>query len=279
MKPKPPPANHPPPTQPKPPPSPRQQQAAPEGERLQKLIAAAGHASRRTVEEWIRAGRVTLNGRVATLGDRALPQDRVEVDGVPVAARAQGNPSRVIAYHKPVGEIVSRSDPGGRRTVFDALPAPREGKWVAVGRLDLNTSGLLLLTTDGEIANRLMHPSYEVEREYAIRVQGGLGAEQLAALRTGVPLEGIPARFERLDAARGQEPEGANRWYRGVLKEGRNREVRRLVEAVGRRVSRLIRVRYGPVELPQDLAAGQWRELPAAVVSGLSAIARKPKIR
>ena len=252
--------------------------ATPEGERLQKLIAAAGLGSRRTVEEWINAGRVTLDGRRAQLGDRARPGQRIEVDGKPVASRAEGAAARVILYHKPVGELVTRRDPGGRPTVFDKLPTLPAGKWVAVGRLDYNTSGLLLLTDSGELANLLMHPRYGLEREYAVRVQGGLDAQQLKTLRDGVPIDGEPARFERIEAAE-RAAEGINRWYRATLTEGRNREVRRLVEAVGRRVSRLIRVRYGSQELPRDLDAGHWRELPAASVATLERIAKEAKIR
>ena len=165
-------------------------------------------------------------------------------------------------YHKPVGELVTRSDPQGRRTVFDALPA---GRWVAVGRLDLNSSGLLLLTDSGELANRLMHPRYEIEREYAVRVQGILKKEDLEKLTGGVELDDGRAAFERIAPAQDRTARGTNRWYRVVLREGRKREVRRLFEAVGARVSRLIRIRYGPIELPRDLAPGQWREVPNTV--------------
>lgn len=185
----------------------------------------------------------------------------------------------MILYHKPVGELVTRRDPGGRPTVFDRLPAPPGGKWIAVGRLDYNTSGLLLLTDSGELANTLMHPRYGLEREYSVRVQGGLTPEQMRALRTGIDIGGQQACFEQLEAAPRREADGVNRWYLAVLTEGRNREVRRLMEAVGRRVSRLIRVRYGPVELPRDQAAGTWRELPAADVEALASIAGDGKIR
>jgi 23S rRNA pseudouridine2605 synthase len=167
----------------------------------------------------------------------------------------------VLLYHKPVGEVVTRSDPGGRRTVFQALP---RGRWVAVGRLDLNSSGLLLFTDSGALANRLMHPRYEVEREYAARVRGALTAGEQKQLLEGIPIDGAPARFERIAPYR--ESEGSNRWYRVVLKEGRNREVRRLFEALGHPVSRLVRLRYGPVELPPDLAPGRWRELQNPVI-------------
>ncbi len=258
-------------------PSPRP--AAPEGERLQKLIAATGLGSRRAIEDWIRAGRVTLDGIPAQLGDRARPGQRIEVDGREVEWRTVERCARVILYHKPVGELVTRRDPRGRPTVFDHLPVPPSGKWIAVGRLDYNTSGLLLLTDSGDLANTLMHPRYGLEREYSVRVQGELDPQQMRALRTGVDIGGERARFEHLEAAPRQEADGVNRWYRAVLTEGRNREVRRLMEAVGRRVSRLIRVRYGPVELPRDLRAGAWFELPAARVESLAGIARKGKIR
>lgn len=222
---------------------------------MQKLLAAAGLGSRREIETWIEAGRVTVNGNVAKLGDRAGPGDRVLVDDRPVEPSRSQAP-RVLLYHKPVGELVTRSDPQGRRTVFDALPA---GRWVAVGRLDLNSSGLLLLTDSGDLANRLMHPRYGLEREYMARIRGALQPAEERKLLQGIPLEGVRAAFEsvRSDRASG----GTNRWYRVVLKEGRNREVRRLFEAVGHAVSRLVRVRYGPVELPADLAPGRWREM------------------
>jgi len=203
---------------------------------------------------------VSVNGAVAKLGARALPEDKILVDGRPVAPTSQEKP-RVLLYHKPVGELVTRSDPQGRRTVFEALPA---GRWVAVGRLDLNSSGLLLLTDSGELANRLMHPRYELEREYAARIRGELRPDEKKQLLEGVELDGEPARFESIDTYR--EGEGSNRWYRVVLKEGRNREVRRLFEALGHPVSRLVRLRYGPIELPADLAAGRWRELENPVI-------------
>jgi len=199
-----------------------------------------------------------VDGEVAELGQRALPSQEIAVDGKPVKA-ASGAPGRVLLYHKPVGELVTRSDPEGRPTVFSRLPP---GRWVAVGRLDINTSGLLLLTDSGELANRLMHPRYEVEREYSARVQGILDEKTLERLRRGVPLDDGPAAFDRIEPVDLRERPGTNRWYRVVLREGRNREVRRLFEAVGARVSRLVRVRYGSVALPRDLAAGTWRKLP-----------------
>jgi 23S rRNA pseudouridine2605 synthase len=170
----------------------------------------------------------------------------------------------VLLYHKPVGELVTRSDPEGRPTVFSRLPA---GRWVAVGRLDINSSGLLLFTDSGELANRLMHPRYEVEREYEARVRGELRPEEIRKLLKGIPLDGSEARFDRIEKSRGGE--GSNHWYRVVLREGRKREVRRLFEALSHPVSRLARVRYGPVDLPPDLAAGEWRELSAKAVNGL----------
>ena len=189
------------------------------------------------------------------------------MDGRPVRVAARATP-RVLLYHKPIGELVTRRDPEGRPTVFSRLPP---GRWVPVGRLDINTSGLLLLTDSGELANRLMHPRYEVEREYAVRVQGTLSEEALENLRCGVHLEDGPAAFDRIEPADPRARPGANRWYRVMLREGRKREVRRLFEAVGARVSRLMRVRYGAVELPRDLAAGAWLELPPGRVKGLFA--------
>jgi 23S rRNA pseudouridine2605 synthase len=247
------------PLSPKPPTNPLQ------AERLQKLLAAAGLGSRREIEGWIAAGRLRLKGAVAKLGDRAAPGDLIELDGKPVALKAAASRPRVLLYHKPDGEMVTRSDPDGRPTVFQRLPAIPGGKWVAVGRLDINTAGLLLLTDSGELANRLMHPRYEVEREYAVRALGELRPEELLKLRQGVALDDGMARFDRIEPSGAAE--GANRWYRVVLREGRNREVRRLFEALGRKVSRLLRVRYGPVELPRDLRPGRWIELDEKSVS------------
>lgn len=243
----------------RPSPSPKPPTSPPQAERLQKRLAAAGLGSRREIEEWIRAGRLRINGRPAQLGDRVVTSDRIEIDGKQIELGSVPTTPRVLVYHKPEGEIVTRADPQGRPTVFRRLPAVPGGKWVAVGRLDVNTSGLLLLTDSGELANRLMHPRYEVEREYLARVLGALSAAEQARLLSGVPLGDGVARFDRL-APEGSA-EGANRWYRVVLHEGRNREVRRLFEAVGRQVSRLLRVRYGPVSLPRDLRPGRWLEL------------------
>jgi len=241
------------------PPSPSKPEPAPQAERLQKLLAAAGLGSRREIETWIEAGRVTVAGKPARLGDRALPGDAIAVDGRPVSLSKAGQP-RVLVYHKPVGELVTRSDPQGRPTVFSRLPA---GRWVAVGRLDINSAGLLVFTDSGELANRLMHPRYEIEREYVARVHGRLSPEVLEKLRKGIHLEDGLAAFVLIQEERG---EGSNRWYRVVLREGRNREVRRLFEAVGSQVNRLTRVRYGPLRLPGDLAPGGWREIKNPVI-------------
>jgi 23S rRNA pseudouridine2605 synthase len=203
-----------------------------------------------------------VNGTPAMLGTRARPADRILLDGRPVLL-AEARAIRVLLYHKPVGELVTREDPQGRATVFSRLPP---GRWVAVGRLDLNSSGLLLFTDSGELAHRLMHPRYEVEREYLARVQGAVDVERL---RRGVPLEDGVAAFDTIEPLE-RESGGANRWYRVSLKEGRNREVRRLFAAVGARVSRLRRVRYGPVELPRGLEPGQWRELAPPQVAELA---------
>jgi 23S rRNA pseudouridine2605 synthase len=255
------------------------------GERLQKLFAAAGLGSRRTVEEWIRAGRITLNGRIAQLGDRAGPADTVCLDGKPVTlAPTASGPRRLIAYNKPLDEVTTRSDPQGRRTVFESLPALGDGRWISIGRLDINTSGLLLFTTDGELAHRLMHPSSEVEREYLVTVKGRPSAASLESLRTGVVLDDGPARFDSVELVP-KPSTGSGVWanaafdttFRVVLREGRNREVRRMWLAVGHEVLRLSRVRYGPVELPADLRSGQWRELPIDVFEGIQRKPRPPR--
>ncbi len=231
----------------------------PRGERLQKVLANAGLGSRREIEGWIRDGRVKVNGRVARLGARVGEEDRIEIDGRPVSARRLGGRERfVILYNKPEGEMVTRNDPEGRPTVFDRLPKPPQGRWIAVGRLDVNSSGLLLLTNDGELANRLMHPRYRIDREYAVRVHGEVTEEMVRQLVHGVELEDGPARFEDVVESGG---EGLNHWFHVVIMEGRRREVRRMWEAVGAQVSRLKRVRYGPVILDSAVKAGQWREL------------------
>jgi 23S rRNA pseudouridine2605 synthase len=240
--------------------------------RLQKLLAAAGLGSRRTIEEWIRAGRVSLGGRLARLGDRATSADDVRLDGVKLDFDHAADASReLLLYYKPVGEVTTRRDPQRRPTVFERLPPPRQGRWIAVGRLDVNTAGLLLLTTDGELAHRLMHPSSEVEREYLVRLRGRPGPQVLRQLLAGVQLEDGPARFDRI-SAQGLDEEGAGRGHsalRVVLHEGRNREVRRLWSAVGFEVSRLLRIRYGSVELPRDLRPGEARSADPALIGGL----------
>jgi 23S rRNA pseudouridine2605 synthase len=229
-----------------------------QSEKLHKVLADAGVGSRRDMEELIVAGRVSVNGQPAHIGQRVLPSDQVRVNGKPLARKQPGRPPRVLLYHKPAGEIVSQDDPDNRPTVFDKLPKVGGGRWVAVGRLDFNTEGLLIFSTSGELANRLMHPRYEVEREYAVRILGELTEEQKRRLLEGVELDDGPARFSRLEEAGG---EGANRWYRAVIAEGRNREVRRMFAAIGLEVSRLIRIRYGAVQLPRSLGRGRYSEL------------------
>ena len=240
--------------------------------RLQKLLAGAGLGSRRTVEEWIRAGRLTVGGRIARLGDRAGPADDIRLDG----QRLQLDPDalgarELLLYYKPVGEVTTRSDPQGRPTVFERLPEPQAGRWITVGRLDVNTSGLLLLTTDGELAHRLMHPSSEVEREYLVRLRGRPGDEVIRQLLGGIPLEDGPARFDRIEAweAQNEDAAGSHSTYKVVLHEGRNREVRRLWNAVGFEVSRLLRIRYGPIELPRDMRPGTTRPVVGELLEGL----------
>jgi 23S rRNA pseudouridine2605 synthase len=231
-----------------------------EPQRLQKLLAGTGLGSRRAIEEWIRAGRVTVNGQVAELGVRASPRDEVRVDGALVTlVSPEATPRRLLLYNKPVGQVTTRSDPQGRPTVFASLPATQAGRWISIGRLDIGTSGLLLFTTDGELAHRLMHPSSEIEREYRVTVRGTPPRDALDRLRSGVMLHDGPARFDSLVA----ENTGAlDASFRVVLREGRNREVRRMWEAVGCEISRLSRLRYGPVELPNDLPLGAWRDVP-----------------
>jgi 23S rRNA pseudouridine2605 synthase len=235
------------------------------GERLQKLLAAAGLGSRRQIEGWIAAGRVTVNGVTATLGQSAEPGDRISVDGQPVT-EPPAQQREVLVYHKPAGEVTTRFDPQRRPTVFDRLPPPRGGRWVVVGRLDTNTTGLLLFTNDGELAHRLMHPSAMIEREYVVRVRGQPTEEALQRLRAGLMLEDGPARFDRIEA---QGQSAGHAWYRVTLHEGRNREVRRLWSAAGYEVSRLCRVRYGAVTLPQDLRPGSFRALPPELAQAL----------
>lgn len=243
----------------------RQHEPAPE--KLHKALARAGLGSRRAMETAIGAGRVTVAGRPAKIGERILPTDRVALDGrlVKMAGYLEGKP-RLLLYYKPTGEIVSRRDPEGRPTVFERLPRISGAQWIPVGRLDFNTSGLLVFTTSGELANRLMHPCGGMERKYAVRVLGELSPEQLDRLRAGVRLDDGPARFESIEPRGGK---GANRWYEVAIREGRNREVRRMFEAVGLGVSRLIRVRFGPFELPATLHRGRWLELSGDALAAL----------
>lgn len=226
-------------------------------EKLQKVLARAGLGSRRQIEQWIEAGRITINGDPTTLGARVTPDQTIRVDGRNIPTHVLQSQQRILIYHKPEGEVCTRSDPQGRPTVFEKLPKLRGARWITIGRLDFNTSGLLLFTTDGELANRLMHPSHEIEREYAVRVLGKVSAEMLARLKAGVMLEDGPAHFDAIVDAGGS---GANHWYHVVLKEGRNREVRRMWEAVGIKVSRLIRVRFGSVQLPPHFHTGRTIE-------------------
>lgn len=234
-------------------------------ERVQKFLARLGYGSRRQLEGWIREGRIAVNGRPARLGDTVSDEDVITVDGRRIDA-APPTACRVLMYNKPEGEICTRSDPQGRPSIYARLPALDGQRWVSVGRLDVNTSGLILLTTDGELANGLMHPSGGVEREYLVRVLGEATPEVLERLRRGVELEDGPAAFDRVYELGGR---GVNRWYGAVLREGRKREVRRLWEAAGLRVSRLKRIRFGPVSLPAHLRRGQFMELDAGAVSAL----------
>jgi 23S rRNA pseudouridine2605 synthase len=236
--------------------------------KLHKVLAEAGMGSRREMEELIVAGRVSVNGEPAHIGQRIMPTDQVRINGKPVKRRVQTKPPRVLLYHKPTGEIVSHADPEGRPSVFDKLPPMKTAKWLAVGRLDFNTEGLLMLTTSGDLANRFMHPRYSVEREYAVRVVGELSEGSRQKLLHGVELEDGPANFLRIRDGGG---EGTNHWYHVALAEGRNREVRRMFEAVGLMVSRLIRTRHGPISLPRGLRRGRWEELEENQVRSLMA--------
>lgn len=226
--------------------------------KLHKVLADAGMGSRREMEELIVAGRVSVNGEPAHIGQRIMPTDQVRINGKPIKRKLPSRPPRILIYHKPAGEIVSHSDPEGRPSVFDKLPPIKTAKWLAVGRLDFNTEGLLLLTTSGDLANRFMHPRYSVEREYAVRVVGELTEGNRQKLLHGVELDDGPANFLRIQDGGG---EGSNRWYHVALAEGRNREVRRMFEAAGLLVSRLIRTRHGSVTLPRGLHRGRWTEL------------------
>ncbi|MCB5189393.1 pseudouridine synthase [Methylobacillus arboreus] len=235
-------------------------------QRLHKLLALAGLGSRREMETLIAGGRITINGKTAAVGASVVPSDVVRLDSRPLNLPFEPELPQVLLYHKPEGEIVSQDDPEKRASVFDKLPRIRNGKWIAIGRLDMNTSGLLIFTTSGELANRFMHPRYEVEREYAVRIFGELTEGEMAQLTYGIELDDGPANF---DSIRPQGGEGANHWYEVILREGRNREVRRLFEAFQKPVSRLIRVRFGPVNLPPRLKRGQMLHLDPKEVTGL----------
>ena len=251
-----------------------------QGEKLQKALAQAGFGSRRLMEEWISAGRVSVNGELATLGMRVVDGDLVKAERRTIRISATHQAARVLLYHKPEGEIVTRDDPEKRASVFDKLPKLRGQKWIAIGRLDFNTSGLLIFTTSGELANRLMHPRFEVEREYAVRVQGKLTDAQIeGALKQGVELEDGLVKFEKIEDQGG---EGFNHWYRVMLKEGRNRVVRRTFDALELPVSRLMRIRFGIINLPPRLKRGMSAELGAGEVAqvldwvGISAVRDEP---
>lgn len=246
------------------------------GERLQKLLSQAGVGSRRELERWIKEGRISVNDVVAQLGDRALATDKILVDGKPVKIDSKDIAARrIMIYNKPEGEVCTRSDPEGRPTVFDRLPPLKGQRWIIVGRLDINTSGLLLFTTDGELANKLMHPRNEIDREYAVRVKGDVNDEMLARLKEGVLLEDGMAKFTDIHDSGGK---GLNSWFHVVLMEGRNREVRRLWDSQGVTVSRLKRVRFGCMFMPSRLKVGQFEELEQSDSDNLCAmVGLKPK--
>lgn len=233
----------------------------PSGEKLQKILARAGFGSRRSVETMIADGKVSVNGRIAELGERASETDQIRVNGQLVKqTRLAKQPTQVILYNKPEGRVCSRKDEKGRETIYSQLPRIINSRWVSIGRLDLNTSGLLILTNNGELANRLAHPSYEVEREYLVRVFGEVEEEIIKRLRQGVMLEDGPAKFDKISRLN-KDDDAMNTWFRVVLKEGRNREVRRIWESQGVQVSRLQRVRYGPFQLPRNLRKGKTEAL------------------
>lgn len=237
--------------------------------KLHKVLAEAGLGSRRDMEELIVAGRVSVNGEPAHIGQRILATDQVRINGKLIQRKISKRPPRVLIYHKPAGEIVSHDDPEGRPSVFESLPQMKAGKWLAVGRLDFNTEGLLLFTTSGDLANRLMHPRYNIEREYAVRTLGELEEGMRQKLLSGVELDDGVAQFSKIADGGG---EGVNRWYRVTIGEGRNREVRRMFEAIGLTVSRLIRTRYGALTLPSNLKRGRWEELDENAVRGLMSL-------
>jgi 23S rRNA pseudouridine2605 synthase len=250
----------------------------PSGEKLQKVLADAGLGSRREMERWIDAGRITVNDQPAHLGQRVTADDRIAVDGKPLRNRSSGKTrgrtdARVLLYNKPLGEVCTRRDPEGRKTIFDSLPELGSGRWISIGRLDIATSGLLLLTTDGALANRMMHPSTGLDREYAVRVNGLLSDEQRQALLEGIEDEGERLAFSDIQYYDGR---GTNHWYHVVLLEGKNREIRRLFESCGLMVSRLKRVRFGPVVLPSRLSRGQFETLSEADTRSLYRLLKLP---
>jgi len=237
-----------------------------DGERLQKVLAQAGHGSRREIEKWIAAGRVSVNGRRVDLGTRVSGKDQITLDGNPLRVPTKTARARVIALHKPEGVICTSSDPRGRPTAYSLLPQKDGVRWIGVGRLDINTSGLLLFTNDGDLAHRLMHPRYRIDREYAVRVFGEVGADTLARLRKGVEIDGESYAFEDIVRGNGR---GANRWYYCVVRQGRNREIRRVWESQGAQVSRLIRSRFGNIMLPRDLKVGANFEVKGVMLDDL----------
>ena len=246
---------------------------SPPEERLHKHLAGLGVGSRRTIESWIEQGKITVDGRVAQLGDKVGQHSRISVDGRPLRSKPSAR-QRVILYNKPEGEISTRKDPENRPTVFRHLPELNRERWVAVGRLDINTRGLMLFTNDGELANRLMHPRFNIEREYLCRVYGKVDADSVERLKQGIMLDGKPVRFEQVRRQPGHDPDtgrnmGKNTWYSVVINEGKYREVRRMWESVGGRISRLIRVRYGNLALPKSVKPGEWQELKPAAISRL----------
>jgi 23S rRNA pseudouridine2605 synthase len=247
-------------------------------ERIQKALATAGIASRREIEKWIAEGRIQVNGRPAAIGQKVDHEDKVRVDGKLVALQRKAEPTRVLLFRKRVGEMVTRDDPQGRRTVFRKLPELETGRWIAVGRLDINTSGLLLLTNDGELARRLTHPSFEIEREYSARVLGEVDEAVLERLRSGVTLDDGEARFVSIAPGLNEDGKGANQWYTVTVREGRNRLVRRLFESQGLQVSRLIRTAYGPIQLGRGIKTGGSRDAtPAELAALLAAVGMEPE--
>jgi 23S rRNA pseudouridine2605 synthase len=266
-----------PPPEPETEPAKRVLAAMPDAPKLHKVLAQAGIGSRRDMEQLIADGQITVNGQPAHIGQRIAAGDQIRVNGQPVKVRIMPPPARVLAYHKPAGEIVTHGDPQNRPTVFRRLPRLHQGKWQSVGRLDINTEGLLLFTNSGDLANRLMHPRFGVEREYAVRVLGTLDEEQREQLLEGIDIDGQRAAMRSIEDGGG---EGANHWYRVVITEGRNREVRRMFESLGMAVSRLIRIRYGCVVLPRGLRRGMWVDLPAGdlhALQGMVGGARAPQ--